>query len=415
MSHKNGSSAILLTVLLTILAIIVPVGAYNVAVYGTNAGFNPALHNDTVVVVQSLPGSPGTDLDKAIDQFVQSSVDVIILGGDDTFSPASAAKLEAAVAKGKILVVTYPCNHLFDKSLPASNGGTSPGGQYLEVASPDSATAKNIFSALPSKFTLNGTAPDKEQVITASDAVIVLNYDTGMPALLYGKYGKGYIIEWTTAPVPSYMDAGTADMVISRLITLLLPAPATTTTVQTTVVQTTVPQTTVVTSNTTVLTTATLVSTTTRPVTTTVPSASGTTTAATGNLSIYSSPLGASVLIDGVYYGVTPLNLTGIPAGSHIFRLTQSGYYDHEGTIYVIAGQTNSAFGTLNPAQYTNGQTTVPTTTVPVSTPVVTAEPTQEKGLLENSSIVVALIGVVTALIAAGASVFTHVFKSKEK
>ena len=126
------SNIVLMTVLLTLMIIVLPVNAYSVALYGTNSGFNPDLHEESVTVVKSIPGSAGADLDSTIDQFIQPSVDVIILGGEDTFSPATAAKLEAAVAEGKILVVTYPCNRKFDTSLPATNGGTSLGGQTLD-------------------------------------------------------------------------------------------------------------------------------------------------------------------------------------------------------------------------------------------------------------------------------------------
>jgi len=109
MSRGRGSSVIPVAIFLAILIIVQPVSAYNVAIYGSNAGFDPSLHTDSVVVVRSIPGGNGADLDSNIDQFIQPAVDVIILGGQDTFSPATAAKIEAAVAGGKILVVTYPC------------------------------------------------------------------------------------------------------------------------------------------------------------------------------------------------------------------------------------------------------------------------------------------------------------------
>ena len=73
MSRGNGSSVIPVAVFLAILIIILPVSAYNVAIYGTNAGFDPSLHSDSVVVVREIPGSSGADLDNNIDQFVQPS------------------------------------------------------------------------------------------------------------------------------------------------------------------------------------------------------------------------------------------------------------------------------------------------------------------------------------------------------
>jgi len=133
---------------------------------------------------------------------------------------------------------------------------------------------------------------------------------------------------------------------------------------------------------------------------------------------VYSSPAGASVLIDGVYCGTTPKKVTGVPAGNHILRLTMSGYNDYEGSIYIVTGETTQGYGTLQPvSQVTAVPTGVPTAIVTVFVPVmtVTALPTQEKGILENSSVLVAIIGVITALIAAGASIFTHVKPPKKE
>ncbi len=394
MLSKSGSYIIPITVFLVILIIVLPASAYNVSIYGTNSGFNPDSHKDSVVVVRSIPGSAGTELDNSINQFIQPSIDVIILGGEDTFTPATAAKIEAAVAEGKILVVTYPDNRRFDVSLPASNGGTAPGGHFLEIADPTAVSSKEIFAGLPKQFSLHGEDPEKEQAVSRNGSVTILNFDTGMPALIYGKYGKGYVIEWTTRPVPSYMSGETADTILYRQITRLLPAPVT------------LPTTIATPQKTTMVTT--------RPETTSTilnPIPSEAPAPTTGSVTVYSSPIGASILIDGVYYGTTPGNLTGIQQGNHIIRITQSGYYDYEGTIYVIAGQTSHAFGTLPPLN----QVSAAPTPVSIIVPVVTAEPTQAKGLLENSSIVVAIIGVLTATIAAGATIFSHIAKTKKE
>jgi hypothetical protein len=138
----------------------------------------------------------------------------------------------------------------------------------------------------------------------------------------------------------------------------------------------------------------------------------------TGSVNVYSSPTGASILIDGIYTGTTPKTVTGVPAGNHILRLTMSGYHDYEGSIYVVAGQTAQGYGTLQPV---SGQfvSAAPTqaVVVPVVVPVVavTTVPAEEPGLLGNSSVIVAIIGVVTAIIAAGASIFTHVKPPKKE
>jgi hypothetical protein len=358
-----------------------------------------------VVVAASIPGSSGPDLDSHIDQFTDPTVDVIILAGEDTFSSSSAAKIETAVAGGKILIVTYPSNKKLGASLPAANGGTTIGGQFLELADPDRVTTQEIFNGLPSQYPLTGSAQDREQVVAGKEAVTLLNYDTGTPALLYGKYGKGHVIEWTTVPSPIYMETDAADTINYRLITSLLPvstAAAVPTTIPTSV-PTTVPETTSSVPETTTTTSPPLNATVTVTPTESVPSQP-----LTGNVTVHSSPLGASILIDGVYGGTTPTTVTDIAPGNHIIRLTLSGYYDYEGTIYVIAGKTANAFGTLPPLNLNPG--------TPVATPIVvtvpvTAEPTQQAGLMDNS-IIVAVIGVVTAVIGAVATIFTH--KKKE-
>jgi hypothetical protein len=404
MSRGRGSSVIPCAVFLALLIIVLPVSAYNVAIYGNNAGFDPSLHTDSVNVVRSVPGGNGADLDSNIDQFIRPDVDVIILGGQDTFSPATAAKIEAAVAGGKILVVTYPCNHKFVQSLPATDGGTSTGGQYLEVSDPESVVTKAVFAQLPTKFDLKGTPPEKEQAVANTGTITVLNYDTGLPALLYGKYGKGYVVEWTTVPTPSYMTPQQADIIIHRMIMGLLPEPVAT-------------QETVATPKTPVPRKTTPGAT--QPVITAVsPVLTGQPAGTTGEVMVYSSPTGASILIDGVYLGTTPGKVSDIPAGNHILRLTMSGYHDYEGSIYVVEGQTTQGYGTLQPInQITAAPTAVPTAIVTVLVPVitVTAQPTQDSNLLGNSSVLVAVIGVITALIAAGASIFTHVKPPKKE
>ncbi len=397
MSRASGFYTITVAVFLTLMVIALPAGAYNISIYGNSTGFDPDLHRDSVVVVQSI-GSSGTVLDSNVDQFTQPSVDVILLGGEDTFSPSTAAKIEESVAGGKILVVTYPGNHLFNASLPGSNNTTAPGGAFLDVSDPADALSKEIFTGLPTRFSLHGTAPDGEWAVARNGSVTILQNDAGAPVLLYGKYGKGYVIEWTTRPVPSYISGVTADTILDRLITRLLPVPA--------AVSTTLVTTQVTPQNTTPVTTQ-LVTNTTTP----TPVLPGTPAQTTGDVTVYSSPTGTSILIDGIYYGTTPANLTDISGGNHILRLTQSGYYDYEGSIYVIPGQTAHAFGTLPPLN----QVLAAVTPVSIIVPVVTAETTPAKGLFENSSIVVAIIGVITAMIAAGATIFSHVMKAKKE
>jgi hypothetical protein len=131
----------------------------------------------------------------------------------------------------------------------------------------------------------------------------------------------------------------------------------------------------------------------------------------TGNITTVSSPLGANILIDGVFYGYTPEKIAGISAGNHIIRLTMSGYYDYEGNIYVIPGQVTNVYGTLHPINnYPPAQnaTTTPTTAVVQSTPVTPVGP------LENPTVLAAIIGTFSAVIGAIVAILTHFSKLKK-
>lgn len=197
----------------------------------------------------------------------------------------------------------------------------------------------------------------------------------------------------------------------TTLVTTETSLPPTTTVVATTAT-TTVPTTTTAEPTTPATT---IPTTTVTTVTTVVP----TTTATNGGVFVASSPPGAAILIDGVYYGTTPGTVTGLVQGNHLIRLSLSGYIDYEGTIYVIAGQETTEYGTLHPMNSGSTQIIVATPSAPpvtaapvVTTPPVTTQPASESPL-ENPTVLAALIGIVTAAIGAGASIFTHKAKTE--
>ena len=215
---------------------------------------------------------------------------------------------------------------------------------------------------------------------------------------------------------------GTGELPVTTQVTAEMTAtiPVTNTTQIPTVTTTTIPipnTTTVLTTNTTQLPGTTNVSGTTA--TTPVPTASQVTQVSSGNITVASSPLGASILIDGVYYGTTVGNITGLPAGNHIVRLTMSGYYDYEGTFYVVPGQVTHVFGTLPPLSGAAPQLSQPVTTAPVITtlPTITVLPTQASsgGVLDSPTVIAAVIGIITACIGAAVTLFTHNSKMKKE
>jgi hypothetical protein len=192
--------------------------------------------------------------------------------------------------------------------------------------------------------------------------------------------------------------------IVSNETTVPATATATATASPTTAIPTTTAM--VTTTNTTVYTT------------TVAPTSTTTVTdlpASVGTVSFTSSPIGAYVLIDGVFSGNTPVNLTSVAEGNHIVRLTLSGYYDYEGTMYVVPGKVTSVFGTLPPlgsAASSDSTTAAVTTTGPVVTMQTTAA--SSAGIFDNPTVIAAFIGVLTATIGAGATIYSHYAKLKK-
>jgi hypothetical protein len=146
------------------------------------------------------------------------------------------------------------------------------------------------------------------------------------------------------------------------------------------------------------------------------PTISSVETIATGSVNVYSSPTGASILIDGVYSGTTPRTVNVLSAGNHILRLSLSGYNDYEGSIYVIPGQMAQGYGTLQPISQVVSAAPTTAVVVPVIIPVTpTPVPTQDPGPLGNSTVIAAIIGSVTVIIASAATIFTHVRPPKKE
>jgi PEGA domain len=79
-----------------------------------------------------------------------------------------------------------------------------------------------------------------------------------------------------------------------------------------------------------------------------------------GSLSISSVLTGASVYIDAVYKGVTPLIVTGLSAGTHNYQLTKTGYASTAVTNFdITAGTTTTVTGVsfLGSAAFTSSPT----------------------------------------------------------
>jgi len=383
--------------LIAVVFVIVPAAAVGTAaVYGSTSGFLPDRHTDQVTVVYTLPGHSGGLFDQTVSDFTDPSVDIIFIGNDAEFSSQTASALEQAVWDGKVLVIAYPATGKFGDSLPVTPASTAPGSSSLVVTSLNNGIAREVFSDLNRTFTAPEPAPERLTGSIKPGSVSLLTFNTGDPALVYREYGKGYVVEWMLPSPGTYLGEDDADIVNFRIITTLLATVKGTGSTVTTAFTTTEPTT---------LATAVPTTEQTKAVST------------TGNAIIQSSPLGASVYIDGVFAGKTPLQLEGITPGYHSVRMTRDGYYDFDGSAYIVKGETITVFGSLpeKEPQATaekTAQPTAPTLTPALTTPAPT--PTASAGdAIANPTVIAAGIGIVTAGIGAYATIYTH--KNKEK
>ena len=311
-------------VLCATLALVMPAAAINTAIYGSAAGFVPALHQDTFSVTCTLPGTAGIELDNNISCFTNASTDVIFIGGDAGYTQATATALANATNAGKILIVTGTDLPRFTDVLPAQTTGIAPSSLALLETDPNTTISEDIFAGMPSRFPNTTPVSNREQYVTRAGATTLLNFENGDPALVFAPYGNGYVVAWLPPADQAYLTSTDADLINERLVTHLLALrngePEVTATAS---------------ANTTAPT----------PSAPDVAPTTATSVPAFGNVSVYSSPLGATVFIDGVYEGNTPVNLTGISPGSHALILATNGYYDYDTTISVVGAENVTAFG----------------------------------------------------------------------
>lgn len=406
-SSRRFSKAVIGAALAALL-IFMPAAAINVAVYGGTAGFGPALHRDTFTVVYSLPGTSAQALDTDVLHYTNTSIDVIIFDGGEPVDPGVATQIEAAVAAGKVLVLAHGSDRNFSASLPVETGNTAPASACLTVTNPNTTFSQDIFSGLRTRYPNTTPVNQRTQSVSKPGAVTLLSFSDGTPALVFGRYGNGFVVVWTPVSIEPYLTSTEADRINERLITHLLALRG-----QVTVTPTTTP----VSQNVTTLVPTTV---TTPPLPTTTPANITVTPNTTmtvipaqvsGNVSVYSSPLGADIFIDGVYRGTTPANLSGLLPGYHAVKLALTGYYDYDTTMYVMGAGTVTAFGALPPRETVQGTPTATVTSTVTVNISVTPAPAP---IWESPSVVAAVLGVLTAIIGAVATVYSIYHKNRK-
>jgi len=68
-----------------------------------------------------------------------------------------------------------------------------------------------------------------------------------------------------------------------------------------------------------------------------------------GLIAVSSNPAGAEVFIDNIYYGITPVTVPSVAAGSRVVKLQLAGYTPWQATVHVNSGQATPVEATLQP------------------------------------------------------------------
>ena len=192
---------------------------YQVAIYGETAGFIPTQHVEFAENYR-LDSYNNAAFDANVGRFTASDIDVICIGGDDEFSVATAQAIEAAVYDdGKILLINFWSNRKFDAALPASNSGSALEGTVMTVVATDSP----VFTDLPHTFTRQHDRDFYRELATPrAGSTVLIEYADGSPALIYWRYGNGWVVQWTSEQMGGFIDAATLDTINYRLLTMLL-------------------------------------------------------------------------------------------------------------------------------------------------------------------------------------------------
>ena len=194
---------------------------YHVASYGGRP-LNIDNHSDEFVLDYHLNCWNGGAFNANIDKYINPEIDVIFIGGDDTFSNETAQLIENAVFNdGKILVIRFWSSRKFSSSLPASHSSYAPYGNQMYVFD----DVNPIFDGLPLIYDrISGSSTyNRWNCTPKTGSKVLLRYSNDHdPALLYWKYGNGYVIEWTLESGSYFIPPADIDTIMYKLLKDLL-------------------------------------------------------------------------------------------------------------------------------------------------------------------------------------------------
>lgn len=179
---------------------------WRIAIYCETAGFDISAHEDEFEVKISIPCWNGSQFDANVSDFTASDVDVIFIGGDDTFSSSTASAIENAVYNdGKILCINFWSDSKFESSLPATKTGYANYGPAVIAGDPTNPIVAEILGGVPQYFQRSGRDYNRRSTTSKSGATVVTKFTLdNTPALLVWSYGNGKVIYHTMELVGAF-------------------------------------------------------------------------------------------------------------------------------------------------------------------------------------------------------------------
>jgi hypothetical protein len=167
-----------------------------IAVYCETGGLDIDKHSDEFLTKIFIPCWNGSTFDAQTGTFVAPDVDIIFIGGDDTFSAATASQIEDAVYNGgKILFINFWSDRKFSASLPGTYISDANYGEGIVAGDLTNPTVNQILSGCPTSYTRSGPDYNRAKYSPKPEATVVTKFTLDdSPALMVWNYGKGKVI-----------------------------------------------------------------------------------------------------------------------------------------------------------------------------------------------------------------------------
>jgi len=165
------------------------------AKYGETGDFHPEWHSE-FKEVYSLSCWNGASFDANVDEYIADSVDVIFIGGDNTFSTSTADLIDSAVYYGgKILVINFWADLNFSTCLPGTRQTNAPYGPSIKTGDRNNPIVAEILSGISDTiFYRKGENYNRDIYEAKPNATVITYFADNSPAFEVWKYGAGAVI-----------------------------------------------------------------------------------------------------------------------------------------------------------------------------------------------------------------------------